>query len=113
MAAYLKLFTAFGASRVLVGRLKLNPTCAESTPDHRQIKALAEKLALHFWCGAGVRRCVRALAARVQRGACVWAGRCQGDREERPGRPLVGSRSANEFGRALRSAGRCRGTECV
>ena len=49
-----------------------NPTCAESTIRFRQINALAEKLALHFWLGVSLRRWRRVLRIRVRKGACAW-----------------------------------------
>src|SRR3977135_1963515 len=56
-----------------------SPTCAESHPPYRQINALAKKLALHFWCGVKIRRCVRELASVARRGAFALAGRYRDD----------------------------------
>src|SRR5712672_2575000 len=56
-----------------------NPTCAESHPPYRQINALAKKLALHFWYGVKIRRCVRELASVARRGAFALAGRYRDD----------------------------------
>ncbi len=66
----------------------LNPTCAESHPDHRQIKALAKKLALQFFadwdqavcsrtgkcCSARRMRFGRTMPRRLRRAACAGSG---------------------------------------
>jgi hypothetical protein len=57
----------------------VSPTCAESHPDNRQINSLAKKLALHFWCGVKIRRCVRELASVARPGAFALAGRYRDD----------------------------------
>ncbi|SIO63267.1 hypothetical protein SAMN05443247_09661 [Bradyrhizobium erythrophlei] len=63
----------------LVTPMGPSPTCAESYPPYRQINALAKKLALHFWCGVKIKRCVRELASVAGRGAFALAGRYRDD----------------------------------
>jgi hypothetical protein len=67
---------------------RVSPTCAESHPDHRQIKALAKKLALHFFadwdqavcsragkcCSARRMRFGRVMPRRWRRAACAGSG---------------------------------------
>jgi hypothetical protein len=68
--------------------IDVNPTCAESHPDNRQINALARKLALHFGAGEDQALCSRAgkycsarrirfgrtIPRRLRRAACAGSG---------------------------------------